>query len=701
MNEWKTEYDIFEAAPAVLEASSEAIATIDSTGQIKGTNSRFLFLLNISHSESEKLNIQSLFREIDFSNDIAQYQQDNFEPAKLTKMDGTESMVLLKIVSVGKAVTGYKTVLIQDPEAIRRIIDRLDYIETYDIATGLLNRRKGLVEFEQLQASNLSGGCFLVRLENEDQTEPESYRFIENLKTILSVFNQFHAQHLVCRYSFSELLFVIVTEDTSNIPQTFKKVLDTLKSENKIASEYTILMAYENWSGAEQTANDILDQLKVHLTPLASLKQLKDCRVSFTDSSETSFLATLQKALQREQFEFFIQPQISSDSRQVVSGELLIRWIPSEGNIIPPSQFVAYLEEGDFAGEFLEWSIVESAKILLQVYEAVGQWVPLSLNVATTQFNQGFLLESLHQAFTQHQVPFEYLEIEITERILAEDPQQVLTVLKDLQDEGFKVAIDDFGTGYSSLSYLRQFPLDRLKIDQVFIANLEENEEDRLISTAIANLAHVLGLEVVVEGIENPPQAAFMQNIGCEYFQGYLTGKPMSVVDFIEFCLNEKKNPDWLDASGELLSGKRLDDEVRKVTWKKSFTTDVVSVDQEHRELIDALNYFSDSYLKKPESINFLDTIDLIGGEAIKHFEHEEQVMANIGYPRYEIHREKHKWLIADLSKRRAEIEKHPKDVDFDELLKYLKYWLLRHLISEDTHLHRFINKSNSERRIH
>ncbi|MEW8497152.1 MAG: EAL domain-containing protein, partial [Candidatus Thiodiazotropha taylori] len=261
------------------------------------------------------------------------------------------------------------------------------------------------------------------------------------------------------------------------------------------------------------------------------------------------------------------------------------------------------------------------------------------------------------------------------------------------------IAIDDFGTGYSSLSYLRRFPLDRLKIDRVFVSNLEENEEDRLIVTSIASLAHILGLEIVAEGIEEPFQASFLKNIGCEYFQGYLTGKPMPVDAFIEFARHNPEHSEWLEEPSKFRSEHSLESKARKVKWKKSFSTDVVSVDNEHRALIDALNTFSDLYMKDPESIDITETLDVIALEAIKHFDHEEDVMFNIGYPRYEMHREKHKWLIADIAKRKLEISEHKQGTSFDEVLQYLKYWLLRHLVSEDTHLHRFINKPSSERR--
>lgn len=687
---------LLAAAPAILEASSEAIATLDSSGRIMGANSRFHLLLNASPQQCEELNIRSLFREMDF--DVqGQGGQAIYEPARLTKPDGTSTWVLIKFIVVGKPGSGYQTILIQDPEAIRRIIDRLDYIENYDIASGLANHRKGLVEFEQLQASNLSGGCFLVRF-GESEVEGEmDVPWAKRLKALSHYFAFLGDNQVACRYSASELLFVY-SSDSLLSRDSCVKLIKAI-GDDAVFSAEPLWLAFQEWKGTVRSATGIISHLRANLISLSD-PQLLDGWFDEAKISQGDFLATLEQALASDQLEFYIQPQINSEIRQVVSGELLIRWVQEPGKIIYPSQFVDFLEEGAFADRFLSWSIQQAVEILLRIRQETGNWFTLALNVGPKQLSEALLVEPLLAIFAVHEIPTEYLEIEITERI-TESSKKVLGVLRRLQQEGFKVAIDDFGTGYSSLSYLRQFPLDRLKIDRVFISNLENNEEDRLIATAIASLAHVLGLEVVAEGVEERGQASFLRDIGCEYFQGFLIGKPMPVSDFIRFCTDHNREISWIDTDEEPGQDHRIDSVNRLINWKKSFATDIASIDQEHRDLIDILNRFTEAYLFDPASVNILETLELIAAETIKHFDHEERVMRNIGYPRFEIHKEKHKWLIADISKRKVEVSSDPENSDFDELLKYLKYWLLRHIVSEDTHLHRFINKTTSERRIH
>ncbi len=691
------EQSLLDAAPAILEASSEAILTIDNNGKIKGCNSQFLILIGLKNeAEIEDWNINQLFQDYDFSVRHRDHI-DVFRPTKLTKPGGTVSTVLIKAIPVGRLSHSFQTILIQDPEAIRRIIDHLDYIESFDVETGLLNRHKGTIEFEQLQTSDLSGGCFLINTKLPEDKAENNYG--EILKKISACLSEISEEFISCRYSETELLFVYAA---SPLPDetTQLTAIEAIKKLFPQNDDMDIWISYQEWVAGKMDVGSLINNLRHHLIQLHSPHLPDEIFNQTNPNTRVVFLKSLEDALNAGQLDFFIQPQINSENRHVAGGELLIRWQPKPGEIIPPSQFVDFIEQGEFGKTFLHWSIKRSAEILREIHTALGRWVPLSLNVASHYFTRDILVDPMIECLREADIPFENLEIEITERVLAENPKDVMETLYQLRENGFPAAIDDFGTGYSSLSYLRKFPLDRLKIDRVFVTNLAENEEDRLITVAIASLAHVLGLEIVVEGIENNTQGAFLKNIGCEYFQGYLTGKPMPVAQFIDFCRDNDLILDGDEWSSLDMEDAKVSSKHRKVVWKKSFSTDVVSVDNEHRDLIDLLNAAMESYLEDPESVDMCETLDLLAAETIKHFDHEETVMRNMSYPRYEMHREKHKWLIADISKRKAELEENPQATNFEELMQYVKYWLLRHLISEDTHILRFLNKSNRERRI-
>lgn len=689
---------LLHAAPAIIEASSEAIATIDYEGNINGFNAQFELLIDFNLEGGSSVNITELFEAIE----IERFRGppiNEFEPFKISKRDGSSSWVLLKMIEVGRSSKEFRTLLVHDPDNIRRIIDRLDYVENYDIPTGLINRRKGIYEFEQLQLGNFSGGAILIKLESSYHDKGTLALLDENLKHISENFNSLETQAFICRLSESELLAIFTKEGEIRIEE-LSSLANQIEQDDRVSPGMEIMVSYSPWQGKEQSVNDILDQLKVSLLKIKNPELFSSVNTREHDAPRSTFISKLELALKNNEMEYYIQPQIDSNTREVTGGELLVRWIPAPDVVITPNQFIHFLEQGELAEQFFDWSLTEAIRVLSKTYSALGHWIPMAINLAAPQFNNPKIMKRLAREIRKHNIPTHILEIEITERLLAEDPQIVYENLSRLKKQGFKIAIDDFGTGYSSLAYLRKYPLDRLKIDRVFISNLRENEEDRLIVTSVVSLAHILGLEVIAEGIEEPYQTSFLKDIGCEFLQGFLIGKPMPVDAFINFCQQSDIKIQDFESHQHFKSTRSIAHTLKPVKWKKSFSTDVVSVDNEHRELIDALNFFTQQYINSPDSINIIATLDTIATETMKHFKHEEEVMFNIGYPRYEIHREKHKWLIADIGKRKMEIKAEDANTSFEEVLQYLKYWLLRHLISEDTHLSRYINKPKVERRL-
>lgn len=154
------------------------------------------------------------------------------------------------------------------------------------------------------------------------------------------------------------------------------------------------------------------------------------------------------------------------------------------------------------------------------------------MNVSLHQFLLTDLVGATNQVLAESCFPAEFLELEITESALAEKPEDALTVLTRLRDLGLRLAIDDFGTGYSSLAHLKRFPLDLLKIDQGFIRDIPNSADDMTISSSVIALGHAMGLKVLAEGVETREQLAFLQEKGCDYFQGYFCSRPVPAEDF-------------------------------------------------------------------------------------------------------------------------------------------------------------------------
>jgi EAL domain-containing protein (putative c-di-GMP-specific phosphodiesterase class I) len=179
------------------------------------------------------------------------------------------------------------------------------------------------------------------------------------------------------------------------------------------------------------------------------------------------------------------------------------------------------------------------------IWQRAGQ-PPLrvAVNVAASQFRRGDLFEVVRGALQASELDPRFLEIELTESAVMTNPEDSAAVLEQLSRMGVLVSVDDFGTGYSSMSYLRSFPIDKLKIDRSFIADLTTRADDASIVRAIVSLAHGLRLKVVAEGVETLEQLKFLQSVGCDQYQGYHFSEPLPAAEFAELVTRWQKAED-------------------------------------------------------------------------------------------------------------------------------------------------------------
>ncbi|MFK8013614.1 MAG: EAL domain-containing protein [Marinicellaceae bacterium] len=238
---------------------------------------------------------------------------------------------------------------------------------------------------------------------------------------------------------------------------------------------------------------------------------------------------SLKIAILRHEFEMFYQPIFDQD-KNILKFESLIRWNhPTEGLLYPDS-FIQIAEETGLILELSEW-------IISDVVEQISLWkknkfniLDVSINLSLFQFMNTQVIELLEATTKKYNIENQHITLELTESIGIGDFEATLVKLKHLNSLGFKIAIDDFGTGYSSLNYLTQMPIDILKLDKSFVANIgKEKNSDSLIETIII-MAKQLELELIIEGVETEEQFDFLKDRGCSIFQGYLVHQPMSTV---------------------------------------------------------------------------------------------------------------------------------------------------------------------------
>ncbi len=241
----------------------------------------------------------------------------------------------------------------------------------------------------------------------------------------------------------------------------------------------------------------------------------------------------LRRALARNEFELHFQPQFELASNRIVGAEALIRWNHPELGMVPPSRFISIAEESGLIVELGEWIIEEACRQASRWQNCGLAQSQVAVNLSAVQFKFGDIESTVIKALSTSGLDPRRLELELTESILIRDPENVLAKIKRLKALGIKLSIDDFGTGYSSLSYLKRFEVDKLKIDQSFIRDLDVNPEDAAIVRAIVQMAKSLGLRTIAEGVEKFEAVSELQNIGCDEVQGYYFARPMPSEAFI------------------------------------------------------------------------------------------------------------------------------------------------------------------------
>ncbi|WP_196778721.1 EAL domain-containing protein [Cognatilysobacter tabacisoli] len=245
--------------------------------------------------------------------------------------------------------------------------------------------------------------------------------------------------------------------------------------------------------------------------------------------------AALRKVLDRNELRLVFQPKLSLTHQRITGVEALLRWSSAEHGDISPAQFIPLAEESGLILDIGEWALREACSVLKHWRQHGLDELTMAVNVSALQLLRSNLPKVVARALVESGVPPEQLQLELTESVIMANAAQTAATLQAFRSIGVSLAIDDFGTGYSSLAYLKRLPINTLKIDKEFVADLTRDPDDEAITTTVITMAHSLGLTVVAEGVETEAQMNFLRDHGCDEIQGYWLARPLEAQHCLAF----------------------------------------------------------------------------------------------------------------------------------------------------------------------
>lgn len=280
-------------------------------------------------------------------------------------------------------------------------------------------------------------------------------------------------------------------------------------------------------------------------------KSIKNCPKTYCKFFDHSMKEKLQKeaeitnnmeqALKDREFIVYLQPKIGLNENKLVGAEALVRWKKPDNTIIQPNDFIPIFEKNGFVVNLDFFIYEEVCKIIREWSEQGIPLVPISINVSRVHLDDENFVRDIKKLVDSYEIPYQLLEMELTESIFLNNTEVALTTMKELRSLGFGVSIDDFGAGYSSLNLLKDMATDVIKLDKEFFGNGIMQKEEQIIVSSIISMAKQLNMKVLSEGVETKNQSDFLKSVLCDMAQGYLYSKPIPVEDFVKLILEQSE----------------------------------------------------------------------------------------------------------------------------------------------------------------
>ncbi|HSN45139.1 MAG TPA: PAS domain-containing protein [Casimicrobiaceae bacterium] len=439
---------------------------------------------------------------------------------------------------------------VQDVSARIRAEERLQYLATRDALTGLPNR---LLLHERLaqaiakaRRTGLRVGVLFIdldRFKNVNDTLGHRVGDLLLKQVTATLSATLRETDFLARLGGDEFMVIVEEVAEADVLGLIAQKLQDAIAQPFTVEDHAIYVTSSIGISVYPDDSDDPDELLKHAdVAMYRSKELGRNTFQFLDADlaarrlrQHALEVALRAAVKADALALHYQPIIRLSDRRVIGAEALLRWQDPALGAVPPRIFIPIAEESGLIHALGEWVVRRAARQCV-AWRRDGLALVVSVNLSARQFYREDLARRVAGIVREEGCAPQWLELEVTETSLLHDLDAIRKVLHELRAEGFAVAIDDFGTGFSSLTHLKHFPIDTLKIDISFIADLESDPGDAAITEAIIGLARGLGLTVVAEGVETAGQLAFLVARGCHLFQGYWASPPLAVPEFERYC---------------------------------------------------------------------------------------------------------------------------------------------------------------------
>lgn len=462
--------------------------------------------------------------------------------------------IITRLLLIGFGTMWYAVRRHMDMRTLNKEIEKLAF---FDSLTDLPNREMAIDNLSKLIAkakrNNKKAAVLFVdvdnfKLINDNYGHTTGDKLIEAVSQRLKI--QLREEDTIARLSGDEFLILIDDlDDNKYAIYVAKRIMETMKEPIVVDDHEVIMTVSIGISTYPDDGIDSKELLREADIAMYHAKQAgKNCLRFYSEemnlmlSGRLKAEKVLRDAIDNDGFKLVYQPQVESDTGKIGAVEALLRLNDSN---VGPAEFIPVAEETGLILQIGDWVMQEACRQAMEWQRNGMQPIKMAVNVSSRQLQQHNFVSKVKQILKATGLEAEHLELEITESALAHDVESAAEKIRELNDIGVLFAIDDFGTGYSSLERLKQFNINKLKIDRGFVKDLENDKDDAIITKTIIGLAHNMGMVSVAEGVETQDQVNFLTEETCNKFQGYYFAKPLTANE-IEDLVDSKPELDHL-----------------------------------------------------------------------------------------------------------------------------------------------------------